>query len=138
MEVQSVLGKQLRPKSICKHPACGKLIDMVGYCDKHQAIQNKLDAERRNNRYSNHGNMYGSEWRKIRAVFLKANPLCVECFSKGFITPANVVDHIKPHKGNKNLFWDESNYQALCKPCHDRKTATEDGGFGNRRLGGDV
>jgi 5-methylcytosine-specific restriction protein A len=23
------------------------------------------------------------------------------------------------------LFWDEDNWQALCKPCHDRKTAVE-------------
>jgi len=22
--------------------------------------------------------------------------------------------------------WDESNWQALCKPCHDRKTWMED------------
>ncbi|WP_304879789.1 HNH endonuclease [uncultured Parasutterella sp.] len=29
------------------------------------------------------------------------------------------------------MFWDESNWQALCKRCHDRKTAAEDGGFGN-------
>jgi len=28
------------------------------------------------------------------------------------------------------MFWDERNWQALCKPCHDAKTAREDGGFG--------
>lgn len=26
--------------------------------------------------------------------------------------------------------WDECNWQPLCKPCHDSKTAREDGGFG--------
>lgn len=25
------------------------------------------------------------------------------------------------------LFWDEANWQPLCKPCHDQKTAREDG-----------
>jgi 5-methylcytosine-specific restriction protein A len=130
-----MLGKQLRPKSICKHPACGKLIDMAGYCDSHQAIQDKLDAERRKNRTHNYSKMYGSEWRKVRNTYLKANPLCVVCFAKCLIVPANVVDHIKPHKGDKNLFWDEDNYQPLCKPCHDAKTAKEDGGFGNRPRG---
>ncbi|WP_456243258.1 HNH endonuclease [Thermacetogenium phaeum] len=35
-----------------------------------------------------------------------------------------------PHKGDRQLFWDESNWQALCKPCHDSKTAREDGGWG--------
>lgn len=40
------------------------------------------------------------------------------------------VDHIIPHKGDPELFWDQDNWQSLCKPHHDRKTATEDGGFG--------
>ena len=131
-----MLGKQLRPKSICKHPACGKLIDRAGYCDKHQAVQDQYEAQRRNNRSHNFSKMYGWEWRKVRNNFIKANPLCVICFAKGLIVPANVVDHIKPHKGDKNLFWNEDNYQSLCKPCHDAKTAKEDGGFGNRRLEG--
>lgn len=43
---------------------------------------------------------------------------------------ATVVDHNIPHKGNKVLFWDVSNWQSLCKACHDAKTAREDGGFG--------
>ena len=30
-----------------------------------------------------------------------------------------MVDHIKPHKGDETLFWDETNWQALCKPHHD-------------------
>jgi 5-methylcytosine-specific restriction protein A len=34
-----------------------------------------------------------------------------------------VVDHIKPHKGDRGLFWELANHQALCKRCHDRKTA---------------
>ncbi|WP_308302390.1 HNH endonuclease signature motif containing protein [Bacillus sp. V5-8f] len=52
-------------------------------------------------------------------------PLCVECGR-----PGTDVDHIKPHKGNQALFWDSSNWQTLCKPCHSHKTATKDGGFG--------
>lgn len=43
---------------------------------------------------------------------------------------ATIVDHKVPHKGDKALFWDSTNWQSLCKPCHDRKTAREDGGFG--------
>jgi 5-methylcytosine-specific restriction protein A len=27
------------------------------------------------------------------------------------------------------LFWDSSNWQAMAKVCHDRKTARQDGGF---------
>ena len=43
-------------------------------------------------------------------------------------TRATVVDHIRPHKGNRELFWDRTNWQSLCKQCHDRKTLTEDMG----------
>lgn len=46
---------------------------------------------------------------------------------------ATIVDHIIPHKGNMELFWDRDNWQAMSKECHDKKTAREDGGFGNSR-----
>lgn len=35
------------------------------------------------------------------------------------VTPANVVDHVKAHKGDETLFFDPSNLQSLCKPHHD-------------------
>lgn len=51
---------------------------------------------------------------------------------------AEVTDHIIPHRGGIDLFWNRDNWQSLCKRCHDRKTAMEDGGFGRRlkSLGG--
>ncbi len=51
-------------------------------------------------------------------------PLCANCLSKGILAPATVVDHIVPHRGDRALFWDENNWQALCKSCHDRKTGS--------------
>ena len=65
---------------------------------------------------------YDGRWRKVRIAFLQRNPLCVECMRKGVLTPATVVDHIIPHRGDMSLFWDEENWQPLCKNCHDRKT----------------
>ncbi len=73
---------------------------------------------------------YNHRWRKARNNFLLVNPLCVRCLDDDRTTEANVVDHIIPHKGDNDLFWDGKNWQALCKKCHDLKTATEDGGFG--------
>ncbi len=67
---------------------------------------------------------YDARWRKARKAFLQKHPLCVECYKAGRLTPATVVDHIVPHRGNQGLFWDEGNWQALCKACHDRKTGS--------------
>jgi 5-methylcytosine-specific restriction endonuclease McrA len=72
---------------------------------------------------------YGYAWQKARARFLKAHPLCVMCTAENPLRPviAQVVDHIVPHKGDKALFWDESNWQPLCKPHHDRDKAEQEG-----------
>jgi 5-methylcytosine-specific restriction protein A len=72
---------------------------------------------------------YDSRWRKARIGWLKKNPLCAACQSIGVITAANEVDHIRPHRGDKKLFWDSANWQSLCKSCHSRKTAMEDSRF---------
>ena len=45
---------------------------------------------------------------------------------QGRLVKATVVDHIIPHRGDAKLFWDEGNWQSLCKNCHDHKTMTED------------
>jgi 5-methylcytosine-specific restriction protein A len=74
---------------------------------------------------------YNWRWRKRSKQYLLENPLCAPCKRLGVLTAATIVDHVIPHRGNMELFWDESNWQSACKPCHDHKTATEDGGFGN-------
>jgi len=64
-------------------------------------------------------------WHRLRALQLAEHPLCAVCESAGTMTPATVVDHIKPHRGNADLFFDMDNLQSLCKQCHDRKTMKE-------------
>lgn len=107
-----------KPLKPCKHPGCPKLTEEK-YCTEHKVFHtsDRANATRRG---------YDSRWRSARNRFLKVNPLCVKCKEQGKLTKAIVVDHIKPHRGNKNLFWDESNWQPLCKSCHDTKTMTED------------
>lgn len=73
---------------------------------------------------------YGSRWQRARLAFLAANPLCVRCEAEGRTTAATDVDHDTPHCGDYTLFWDESNWRSLCRSCHSKKTANEDGGFG--------
>jgi len=60
-----------------------------------------------------------------RAVFLKANPLCLRCLEEGKTVPATEIDHVKPHRGNMDRFWDYYNWMALCRSCHSRKTYLE-------------
>lgn len=75
---------------------------------------------------------YTSQWREYARNYLKAHPLCVMCMDKGLTVASRCVDHIKSHKGNQELFWNPENHQALCFECHNRKTAQEDGAFGNK------
>lgn len=70
---------------------------------------------------------YGYRWQKARERFLEANPLCCYCTrDEQRVQTATVVDHRTPHQGDERLFWDESNWQPLCKVCHDRKKAREE------------
>ena len=80
------------------------------------------------------GGLYTYKWQQARVVYLREHPLCVHCKAIGHLKAAICVDHIKPHRGDEVAFWDEKNWQPLCKVCHDTKTATEDGGLGNRRM----
>jgi 5-methylcytosine-specific restriction protein A len=67
---------------------------------------------------------YDRRWRKARSRFLALNPLCAKCLAVGRTTAATVVDHVKPHRGDKALFWDTTNWQALCTPHHNQKTGS--------------
>ena len=42
-----------------------------------------------------------------------------------------IVDHITPINDGGTNEW--ANLQPLCAPCHNRKTATEDGGVWKRQ-----
>ncbi len=62
-----------------------------------------------------------SAYRRRRAVFMSANPLCVWCKEKSIIEPSTVLDHIKPVEQGGD-FHDAENWQALCVSCHARKS----------------
>ncbi|WP_026524740.1 HNH endonuclease signature motif containing protein [Butyrivibrio sp. MB2005] len=110
-----------KPKHPCMHPGCANLCDGK-YCDEHRKIHPNGDRKSAAERG------YGSKWQKARKRFLDKpeNFFCLECKKEGVYTRATVVDHITPHRGDPRLFWDESNWQPLCKMHHDHKTFTED------------
>lgn len=73
-----------------------------------------------------------SSWRELRwRVLVRDRFTCQMC---GVVSDAKgtmVADHKVPHRGDAELFWDESNVQALCKPCHDgaKQRAEKRGGW---------
>ena len=111
-----------KPNVPCRHPGCPALVPQgVRYCDRHKPLHRdelRPSAARRG---------YNHRWRVESKRYLQEHPLCVRCYAEGKIVEATVVDHITPHRGDKTLFWDKSNWQSLCKHCHDVKTKTEDG-----------
>lgn len=68
-------------------------------------------------------------WRAKRALQLQVEPLCRFCRERGLITPADVADHVEPHRGNRTLFWDGA-LQSLCHPCHSSTKQRMESGKG--------
>lgn len=115
-------GRTTMFKRPCKAPMCSQFSEVGSqYCSKHKLLVN----QERPNSYQRG---YNSRWRKERKLFIERNPMCKICLEDGRVTMATVVDHIKPHKGDQRLFWDQNNWQALCETCHNRKTRTDDMG----------
>lgn len=89
--------------------------------ERNQTENRKLRAKAYNN----------STWRKMRDTYLKEHAVCQDCISKGKITPATDVHHIKsPFKNgeiNYSLLLDYTNLISLCKECHGNRHATEQG-----------
>ena len=114
-------ARSLRP---CPHPGCSVLVAR-GRCEQHRTALNDAFNARRGSA-TKQG--YNSKWQRARVAFLRDHPLC-ECAECGAgeirATAATVVDHITPHRGDQELFWNQRNWQALSKRCHDRKTASE-------------
>ncbi len=118
----------LKANRPCSHPGCPKLT-RGRFCEEHE----KKEEQHYNKNCRPNKRLYSSaNWKRLRINYLQSHPLCVICYSRGKIVEAKIVDHVVPHKGDKRLFFDTSNLQALCKRCHDTKTAKEDGRWKRR------
>lgn len=68
-------------------------------------------------------------WEARRRWQLAQNPLCEICAQRGMTVPANVADHVTPHKGNWMSFM-QGDLQSLCASCHSgEKQAQERNGY---------
>lgn len=111
-------------------PCCGRRVPAGQRCECQKARERERKAAADRNRPSARARGYDKDWEKQRKAFLAVHRFC------GCGARAVVVDHVQPHKGDAKLFGDQRNWQPMCKPCHSRKTAREDGGFGNPTGGG--
>jgi 5-methylcytosine-specific restriction enzyme A len=117
------------PKRPCRTPGCPGLVD-AGFCAS--CTGKGLGKEERP---TSAQRGYGYRWQKASKAFLARHPFAVDYFGdhNGRVYRAEVVDHIIPHRGDMKLFWDPGNWQGLTMADHSRKTALEDGAFGNAR-----
>lgn len=114
-----------KPKRPCSFSGCPNVTDHPrGYCADHLTrYYRQSDAER--GTATERG--YDARWQRAAKRYLVEHPLCVHCLKDGITRAAELVDHIIPHRGDMILFWDESNWQPLCKVCHGKKIIEEQG-----------
>lgn len=112
----------MAPPRACR---CGRTVPSGRSCVCQ--LERKRQADQRRGTARERG--YTAEWERESKAFLALpeNRFCA-C---GCGRVADMVDHKRPHKGDMQLFWDRSNWQAMKRGCHSRKTAGRDGGFGN-------
>ena len=108
------------PLRRCNEPGCNAL-QRSGRCERHRKKQ-RARHDRERPHAAARG--YDHRWRRDSKTFLAKHPWCRECDSKGKLKAAACVDHIEPHRGNQELFWDVRNWQPLCLDCHNDKTGS--------------
>ncbi len=62
---------------------------------------------------------YDHEWWQACYNYKALNPLCLGCLAIGVTRKTDVVDHVVPHKGDMQLFWDRTNWQPACAWHHN-------------------
>lgn len=77
-------------------------------------------AEKMENRRRSDNLYHTYRWTKASRVFRELHPLCESCKQKGVVQLAEVVDHIIPYPVCRDFF-DEKNWQSLCKKCNIEK-----------------
>jgi 5-methylcytosine-specific restriction protein A len=121
------------PKSLCTESGCGELV-AAGKCETHR-LQAQREADHR--RPKGYAKAYDATWRAASRKYLKTHPSCecTECDALPIWArpTATVVDHIDGRGPSGPHGYDPSNWQAMCRSHHSRKTALYDGGFGRPR-----
>lgn len=104
------------PRRYCTQPGCPVLV-VRGRCPQHaRALAQAQPGPHPHARLW----YYSPRWHHLRLVVLRdAHYTCAHC---GQIAQLLEIDHIIKHAGDPCRFWDRENLQALCPPCHGKKT----------------
>ncbi len=118
----------MRPARVCAHPGCAELVRGSSYCPHHMP-QPRNGRNRQRFRQNAGERGYGAEWRAIRAEVLTRHGIPRHQWH------LYAVDH-RP-RYNKAIEPDHRKYELvpMLKSEHNRKTARDDGGFGNPKKG---
>ncbi len=109
------------PRRHCLRPSCPALAVQGGYCAAHAARQTThgWDTGRR----PDVRRLAGRANQERRRRLFSRQPLCVLCEREGRVTLAVIADHVTPlAEGGADS---ETNLQALCQSCSDKKTRGE-------------
>lgn len=108
---------------LCRISGCyRRAVDGMNCCFEHSDREREFQYRRPQRRKSAewHSLYNSARWRGISKRFLVRYPYCFICGA-----PATVADHVIPHRGDMNLFYDEENLQPLCTRHHNAKTLRE-------------
>ena len=97
----------------CAEPGCPVRVQS-GRCLSHRYVKVEIPDVRKLYRLA--------RWLRMRDEVIREQPFCMVCLSEGRRMITQEIDHIVPHEGHVDRFWDRSNLQGLCKGCHSRKT----------------
>lgn len=111
---------------LCGWAGCSAITTNKYYCDKHQTIADKRNAERKA-KYNPFANatryeQYKSpEWRRLSANVIKEVGCCERCGSKNNLQ----VHHLVAVRYAPERFLDRNNLMVLCRTCHQNETQRE-------------
>lgn len=114
-----------RPLRVCIEQGCHTLTSGVrcAACERERSTRPKPQGMTGESLYRLYRTV---AWRRLREALTQQNPWCAECLKKNINNPWDELDHIVPHRGNLDLFWDRDNLQGLCRTCHANKTWREE------------
>lgn len=104
--------------------ACSELVELRAYA-RHRAAH--IDAARPSARRRG----YDADWERTAAEHLLLEPWCRFHLARGTQVAATDVDHILARRRGGSD--DHANLRSLCKPCHSRRTAIEQSGWGGAK-----